>query len=1192
MTTPAEVLAANGLFAELSSANREAFLRACKDGPTDVVRAFLAIGMPVDSRADISHETALIKAAEGGSVERLALLLDHGANLELIDSSEDNAFRTALNWSHPEAARFLASRGSNLNAVNRWGEDSLLHAYDKGQSSNVDLLLELGANPNVIGGENCRSITRKAIDNNDVETVRKLLDHKLDPNLRIDTNGTSALQHAINAGSMAIAQLLIERGADLSQRDFHENSALDAAALAGSWFLDELGVSVAPDALAKANARAAVFTAAAEGRFVDAIALCNESALSLDAVSPKGRTMLSLAVEQGSVEDVRRLLEAGASADFATRWGVKALAWAKTESPIELFELLVEHGARAVGADGKPLLIHSAVWNENEPLLRLLLRTAPQLSELAWTEQLSAAVMKKNVAIVRALHEAGAPLNGHAEIGGDTALHGACTAYRSDAVIAYLLANGADPNGVNHQQFTPLHSALQHYAYDDSYYGVIRALVNAGARWDVVDSYARTPYECARDLSKEHAQTIVVNIAVEYGASLDELTPAQNWATLAIWYDARRRDEVLAFIARGVSVEPPAEIKSTPLLNAAIRNSDVELVRAILDRGASATRAEQYGTTPLHHAAEAGSIELCELLIARGADVRAPDDWKSTPLHNATSHTALLRWMLDRGYDAVTGSVSTPLLFAVGRENVESVRLLLERGADPSAADSYNGAAIFTAIEKRNEAIVSLLVERGARTDVLGQRSGDTPLIAAAKTGNTAMVRALLDRGADVLAKNKDGDDALTFFAARKELRSSFADVLAKHGVDVSAPANIEPLPEALRAPSPWFRKVYAGELDAMRAAIAAGQPVDERDPYGATALMYAVESEYIELVQMLIDAGADVLAKDAEGTSVSGYVSLRGNEAIDALIEAKAGGKQLSMDVLNERAGRSLTADDARKMLERGELKKLTELVRARTLRPYTTVGGRSLHNIAAAQGDSDLVDFLLALGLDVSLADLRGDLPLLTALRAENFDVAEELLRKGATLTSTVRGKALVNTMLEAYSDSAVDWLLARGAKPSGLDAEGCNALLLSIRDSRGATMIRALLESDPSMARERDYTGRSALHWLMQSWMDEPAVAELLIDNGCDVHSFDDDARTPLHVAVEVYCEGGARVLLARGASWDFVAPDLDDARSARELAEEYGMDPANWPSTGEDDGSGANEAAYGSADADVDPDADLD
>jgi ankyrin repeat protein len=88
-----------------------------------------------------------------------------------------------------------------------------------------------------------------------------------------------------------------------------------------------------------------------------------------------------------------------------------------------------------------------------------------------------------------------------------------------------------------------------------------------------------------------------------------------------------------------------------------------------------------------------------------------------------------------------------------------------------------------------------------------------------------------------------------------------------------------------------------------------------------------------------------------------------------------------------------------------------------------------------------------------------------------------------------------------------------------------------------------------------------------------MDEPAVAELLIDSGCDVHAFDDGGRTPLHVAVEVYCEGGARLLLARGASWDFVAPDVEDARSAREAAEDYGMDPSSWPDASGEEGSDA-------------------
>ncbi len=206
MKTPSELLSEHGCFATLSNQNKETFLRACKDGPTDVVRAYLDLGMPVDSRVDISLETALIKAAEGGSIERLELLLERGADKTLIDSSGDTALRTALNWSHPEAARYLAQKGSDLTAANRWGESALLHAIEKSQPDNVTLLLEHGADPNFVS-ESARSAPRKVIENQDEATLRALLDHELDPNLPLDPQGATPLFYAIRHSATALIAL-------------------------------------------------------------------------------------------------------------------------------------------------------------------------------------------------------------------------------------------------------------------------------------------------------------------------------------------------------------------------------------------------------------------------------------------------------------------------------------------------------------------------------------------------------------------------------------------------------------------------------------------------------------------------------------------------------------------------------------------------------------------------------------------------------------------------------------------------------------------------------------------------------------------------------------------------------------------------------------------------------------------------
>ncbi|MFO0556629.1 MAG: ankyrin repeat domain-containing protein [Polyangiales bacterium] len=1159
MKTAAEVLAENGYFADLTDQSKENFLRACKEGPTEVVRAFLDLGMDVNARVDISQETALIKAAEGGSIERLELLLERGADLTLIDSSQDTAFRTALNWSHPEAARYLAGRGSDLTAANRYGESALLHTIEKSQPSNTELLLELGADVNFVGRYS-RSAPRKAIENGDESLFRSLIEHKLDLELKMDPQGNRPLHYAITKGATGIARMLLEAGADLHGANNDGTTAYEWLMIRGEWMAESLEVRADEGERARAEKKRAVWSAASDGDFTAAIAALAEAGLDANACDCEGKSLLVFAVEKNSLDGVRALLDAGAIADHRNAWGNGALQWVRDETEAPIIELLVERGARPNDGEGRPGYLHTVVWNERVELIRLLLKNAPTFDALQWAELINAAVMKKNVEVVRALHEGGCPLDVHAEIGGEGPLHGACSAYRSDEVIQYLLEHGADPHLRNHSAYTPLHSAVQHYAYDDSYIEVLRLLIAHGARWDVVDDYTRTPWECARDLSKQHVTKLVVEEPIESGRSLDELAASQNWATLAIWYDAGRRDEVFSFVSRGVNFEPPADIKATPLLSTAIQRSDLELVRALIERGANVRRVEHYGTTMMHHAAETGSVELCELLLANGADATARDDWGSTAVHTAAKHPAVLRMLLDRGFDGTSGLVSTPLMTAVGAEQIESVQLLLARGASPNAADSYHGHTIFVAIEKGNVEIVRMLLDAGARTDVLAKQSGDTPLTAAAKTGNVEMVRMMLEKGADVLAKNRDGEDALAFLAARKELRREFASVLEKHGVDTSPPV-IERLPDELVSPSPWFAAVYSGDLRKLRAMLAEGHAVDDRDPYGATALMYAVEAERYDLVQALLDASADPKAKDSEGNSVSGYASFSPNAEIDALLEERAGEKLLSMDVLNERAGRSMLSGDARKMLERGELKKLTSMLREKKLRPFTTIGGRSLVNLAISIGDSDLLDFLLGLGLTVSFADLRGQLPLLAAVQSGETETAEMLLSKGASLDVTVNGQSLLLKMISEYNESAAQWLLERGASADGVDEQGRNALQIAVQNGQSELGL-ALVKRFPSMISQKDNDGMTALHRAAENWWGASAIAREIVEQGVDLNAFDVQGRTALHIAVECYADDAARFFLSRGASWDFVAPGVEDARSARQLAEDFGMEEG-WP-----------------------------
>lgn len=100
------------------------------------------------------------------------------------------------------------------------------------------------------------------------------------------------------------------------------------------------------------------------------------------------------------------------------------------------------------------------------------------------------------------------------------------------------------------------------------------------------------------------------------------------------------------------------------------------------------------------------------------------------------------------------------LWYAAFRGHEAVVRLLLDRGASPSAKNKDGMTALHWAAIGRHEAVVKLLLDRGADTNA-EDKDGRMALHMAAFQGHEAVVRLLLDRGADVNAKDKDGKTAL-----------------------------------------------------------------------------------------------------------------------------------------------------------------------------------------------------------------------------------------------------------------------------------------------------------------------------------------------------------------------------------------------------------------------------------------------
>src|SRR5712691_7664515 len=120
----------------------------------------------------------------------------------------------------------------------------------------------------------------------------------------------------------------------------------------------------------------------------------------------------------------------------------------------------------------------------------------------------------------------------------------------------------------------------------------------------------------------------------------------------------------------------------------AIRENDLARLKSITASGADVNLRDARGSTPLMHAAAIGSLEAMQLLLKAGADVNAKNGLDTTALIWGASDPAKVRLLVDAGagVNARSKIGRTPLVIAAGSPgSIESVRLLLSKGADPKA---------------------------------------------------------------------------------------------------------------------------------------------------------------------------------------------------------------------------------------------------------------------------------------------------------------------------------------------------------------------------------------------------------------------------------------------------------------------------------------------------------------------------
>lgn len=215
--------------------------------------------------------------------------------------------------------------------------------------------------------------------------------------------------------------------------------------------------------------------------------------------------------------------------------------------------------------------------------------------------------------------------------------------------------------------------------------------------------------------------------------------------------------------------------------------------------------------------------------------------------------------LIEQGADpnAVTGDGSTALAWAAIRGNSAVAELLLAAGANPNLSNEYGIGPVSLAIENGASEVAKLLLEHGADPNVQ-RENGETPLMTAARLGQVDLMRVLLEGGADPSAREKRfGQTALMWAGGNPEA----VRLLLNHGADVQAETRTWDARYTIYIPTsftlgktgiPWN---WDGEYTSKRG--------------GQNAAFFAARKRDLPSVRMLLDAGLDVNAKAANGTSL-----------------------------------------------------------------------------------------------------------------------------------------------------------------------------------------------------------------------------------------------------------------------------------------------------------------------------------
>jgi uncharacterized protein len=522
------------------------------------------------------------------------------------------------------------------------------------------------------------------------------------------------------------------------------------------------------------------------------------------------------------------------------------------------------------------------------------------------------AAMKGDLAAVRALIQQKSDVNAQ-QPDGATAMHWA--AYRNDLALAdVLITAGANVKTANREGATPLYLAsLQGSA------PMLKRLLDAGADPDEVGPQGETPLMLAARSGDRESLKLLVDHKAQINAK-DKLrgTTALMWAV-----EQSHPAAVKILIERGADVKANADPDAGGKPRNNLANPKTQRQNSFFGAnfagGGAAAGAAGSGKPP---APKKSAAEVAEELTEAGVDPNLLSGFVDLGnLPPGVEVSTLIQQLAQFGFgkQVKDGGGLTALVLAAREDCQECAQLIVDAGADVNQLTNYGWTPLLTATQNRHYKLAAYLLDHGANPN-LANHGGWTPLYLATDNRNIESgdypvrtpdmdhleyIKLLLDKGANVNArvcgppampsaqpkpaaqpKTPDcvGDStetrtnftmqwlfeegATAFLRAAQSGDVPLMRLLLAHGADsrIFTAHNVTPL--AVASGIGWVEGVTyewseADTAEAVKMCLALGIDANVADDEGRTALHGAAHKGRTGVIQLLVDAGAKLDARD-----------------------------------------------------------------------------------------------------------------------------------------------------------------------------------------------------------------------------------------------------------------------------------------------------------------------------------------